>query len=63
MDQSHEFERLRAELQDSLLGKESTSHIDAKEAEESLSLYCKPIELYNIIQNRNLKNVCHYFGF
>ena len=59
MDQSHDFERLRAELQNSLLGKEPSPYIDAKEAEDSLSLYCKPIELYNIIQKRNLKNVSH----
>lgn len=28
------------------------SKVDEKEAEESLSLYCKPVELYNIIQQR-----------
>lgn len=27
------------------------------EAEESLTAYCKPVELYNIIQRRNLKVV------
>ncbi|CAM6094782.1 unnamed protein product [Calypogeia fissa] len=29
------------------------SAVDEKQAEESLSLYCKPVELYNIIQERS----------
>lgn len=28
-------------------------------AEESLSVYCKPVELYNILQRRAIKNVIH----
>lgn len=28
-------------------------------AEESLSVYCKPVELYNILQRRAIKNVTH----
>ena len=27
------------------------------EAEESLSIYCKPVELYNILQRRAIRNV------
>jgi hypothetical protein len=34
------------------------SKVDEKEAEESLSLYCKPVELYNIIQQRSDQKVC-----
>jgi hypothetical protein len=26
-------------------------------AEESLSIYCKPVELYNILQRRSIGNV------
>lgn len=36
-------------------------HISEEEeiaAEESLAAYCKPVELYNIIQRRAIKNVC-----
>lgn len=35
-------------------------HLSAEEeiaAEESLSIYCKPVELYNILQRRALRNV------
>lgn len=28
-------------------------------AEESLSVYCKPVEFYNILQRRAVKNVTH----
>lgn len=31
--------------------------VDEKQAEESLSLYCKPVELYNIIQQRSESQV------
>jgi len=30
-------------------------------AEESLSVYCKPVELYNILQRRAIKNVSCLF--
>lgn len=32
-------------------------------AEESLSVYCKPVELYNILQRRAIKNVKYAFQF
>lgn len=28
-------------------------------AEESLSIYCKPVEFYNILQRRAIRNVMH----
>lgn len=36
------------------------AHLSAEEqiaAEESLSIYCKPVELYNILQRRAVRNV------
>lgn len=39
---------------------ESKVHLSSEEAiaaEESLSVYCKPVELYNILQRRALRNV------
>lgn len=39
---------------------ESRVHLSEEEeiaAEESLSLYCKPVELYNILQRRAIRNV------
>lgn len=32
-------------------------------AEESLAAYCKPVELYNILQRRAIRNVCLVFLF
>lgn len=37
-------------------------HLSAEEeiaAEESLSIYCKPVELYNILQRRAIRNVMY----
>lgn len=39
---------------------DSEAHLSAEEelaAEESLSIYCKPVELYNILQRRAVRNV------
>lgn len=39
---------------------DSRVHLSAEEAaaaEESLSVYCKPVELYNILQRRALRHV------
>lgn len=39
---------------------ESHVHLSAEEelaAEDSLAIYCKPVELYNILQRRAIKNV------
>lgn len=33
------------------------SEEEALVAEESLSIYCKPVELYNILQRRAIQNV------
>lgn len=36
------------------------AHLSPEEqiaAEESLSIYCKPVELYNILQRRAVRNV------
>ncbi|KAE8694512.1 hypothetical protein F3Y22_tig00110782pilonHSYRG00031 [Hibiscus syriacus] len=38
---------------------DSHLHLSAEEeiaAEESLSVYCKPVELYNILQRRSVRN-------
>lgn len=32
-------------------------------AEASLSLYCKPVELYNILQRRAIDRVCPFLHF
>lgn len=45
---------------DQMCRQESRVHLSAEEeiaAEESLSIYCKPVELYNIIQRRAIRNV------
>lgn len=42
---------------------DSRVHISEEEeiaAEESLAAYCKPVELYNILQRRAIRNVCVY---
>lgn len=39
---------------------EARAHMSQEEqaaAEESLSVYCKPVELYNILQRRAVRNV------
>lgn len=44
---------------DQMCRQESRVHLSAEEeiaAEESLSIYCKPVELYNIIQRRAIRN-------
>lgn len=43
---------------------EARVHLTQEEqaaAEESLSVYCKPVELYNILQRRAVKNVTFLF--
>ncbi|KAM7504599.1 hypothetical protein LguiB_003503 [Lonicera macranthoides] len=42
---------------------DSRVHLSAEEeiaAEESLSIYCKPVELYNILQRRAIRNVTYF---
>lgn len=44
---------------DQMCRQESRVHLSAEEeiaAEESLSIYCKPVELYNILQRRAIRN-------
>lgn len=44
---------------------DSATHLSAEEeiaAEESLSSYCKPVELYNILQRRAVRNVMYLRG-
>ncbi|KAM7491783.1 hypothetical protein LguiA_034704 [Lonicera macranthoides] len=44
---------------DQMCREDSSLHLSAEEeiaAEESLSIYCKPVELYNILQRRAIKN-------
>ncbi|OIT37272.1 PREDICTED: polycomb group protein EMBRYONIC FLOWER 2-like isoform X1 [Nicotiana attenuata] len=44
---------------DSMCRQDSATHLSAEEkiaAEESLSTYCKPVELYNILQRRAVRN-------
>lgn len=39
---------------------EANVHLSVEEelaAEDSLAIYCKPVELYNILQRRAIKNV------
>lgn len=39
------------------------AHLSPEEqiaAEESLSIYCKPVELYNILQRRAVRNVIFF---
>lgn len=41
---------------------ESRARMSAEEeiaAEESLSVYCKPVEFYNILQRRAIRNVSY----
>lgn len=45
---------------DQMCRQRSRSPLTAEEshaAEESLTVYCKPVELYNILQRRALRNV------
>eukprot|EP00250_Pteridium_aquilinum_P004988 c1515_g1_i2 orf=609-2834(-) len=56
MDQGHASEQSRVDHRSSIHRKEVLPRFDMRAAEESLSLYCKPIELYNIIQRRALRN-------
>lgn len=56
MDQGHTSEQSRVDHRTSIHRKEVLPRFDVRAAEESLSLYCKPIELYNIIQRRALRN-------
>lgn len=45
---------------------DSHGNLSAEEeiaAEESLSIYCKPVELYNILQRRAAKNVFSFSYF
>ncbi|MCO5594320.1 hypothetical protein L7F22_048350 [Adiantum nelumboides] len=56
MDQGHASEQSRVHKKTSSHRKEVLPRFDMRAAEESLSLYCKPIELYNIIQRRALRN-------
>ncbi|XP_056158765.1 polycomb group protein EMBRYONIC FLOWER 2 isoform X2 [Syzygium oleosum] len=44
---------------DQMCRQDSEAHLSAEEelaAEESLSIYCKPVELYNILQRRAVRN-------
>ncbi|KAL3837861.1 hypothetical protein ACJIZ3_022452 [Penstemon smallii] len=45
---------------DHMCRQDPREHLSAEEqiaAEESLSIYCKPVELYNILQRRSVRNV------
>ena len=45
---------------------DSRVHLSEEEeiaAEESLSLYCKPVELYNILQRRAIRNVMQCLSY
>ena len=47
---------------DQMCRQDSRVHLSAEEeiaAEESLSIYCKPVELYNILQRRAVGNVMY----
>ncbi|KAI5070073.1 hypothetical protein GOP47_0014416 [Adiantum capillus-veneris] len=55
-DEGHASEQSRVDNRTSIHRKEVLPRFDMRAAEESLSLYCKPIELYNIIQRRALRN-------
>lgn len=47
---------------DQMCRQDSRVHLSAEEeiaAEESLSIYCKPVELYNILQRRAVGNVIY----
>ncbi|XXG77920.1 hypothetical protein AAC387_Pa08g1971 [Persea americana] len=49
----------RSRAGDQMCHQESKVHLSSEEAiaaEESLSVYCKPVELYNILQRRALRN-------
>ncbi|KOM34339.1 hypothetical protein LR48_Vigan02g048900 [Vigna angularis] len=44
---------------------DACEHLSAEEelaAEESLSIYCKPVEFYNILQRRAMRNVLYLIG-
>lgn len=48
---------------DQMCRHQSWAHLTAEEqlaAEESFSLYCKPVELYNILQRRSTRNVTSF---
>lgn len=48
---------------DQMCRQDSRVHLSAEEeiaAEESLSIYCKPVELYNILQRRASRNVTYF---
>lgn len=50
---------------DQMCRSDSRGHLtveDKRVAEDSLTIYCKPVELYNIIQKRTLRNVLHLIG-
>ena len=50
---------------DQMCRQDSRVHLSAEEeiaAEESLSIYCKPVELYNILQRRAIRNVMCFSG-
>ncbi|KAH7282929.1 hypothetical protein KP509_35G053800 [Ceratopteris richardii] len=55
MDHGHTSEQSQVDNRTSLHQKELQPRFDARAADESLSLYCKPIELYNIIRTRSSK--------
>ncbi|KAF8380586.1 hypothetical protein HHK36_028074 [Tetracentron sinense] len=51
---------------DQMCRQDSRVHLSAQEAiaaEESLSIYCKPVELYNILQRRAVRNVMLNISF
>lgn len=57
MELVHSSEQSRVDQRHtSIHRKEFPPHFDVRAAEESLSLYCKPVELYNIVQRRAQRN-------
>jgi hypothetical protein len=54
------FESVYSRSADKMCLQQSRARLSPEEeraAEESFALYCKPVELYNIIQRRSIKNV------
>ncbi|XP_059632116.1 polycomb group protein EMBRYONIC FLOWER 2-like isoform X2 [Cornus florida] len=52
-------ETIYSRIGDQMCRPDSSVHLSAEEeieAEESLSVYCKPVELYNILQRRAIRN-------
>lgn len=48
---------------DHMCREDTCAHLSLEEqiaAEESLSIYCKPVELYNILQRRAVRNVMFF---